>query len=180
MQARRASTMEWPTPRRDARGDQASPGQGWRCPARRKTRSIPRDRPRTTLGHITNSMFSFSARSVPLDDSLQALNVNWQPRNTMPLFGAHKSIAGGCHNALTAAAELGSDTGQLFTKNNNQWLCKDLTPADTEQFRATLKSTKLKFPTAHNAYLINVGRGPRVHDEIAQSQRLGPLHLDDE
>jgi deoxyribonuclease-4 len=74
----------------------------------------------------------------------------------MPLFGAHKSIAGGCHNALTAAAELGCDTVQLFTKNNNQWLCKDLTPADTEQFRATLKSTKLKFPTAHNAYLINV------------------------
>ena len=39
----------------------------------------------------------------------------------MPLFGAHMSIAGGCHNALTAAKERDFDTVQLFTKNNNQW-----------------------------------------------------------
>lgn len=35
----------------------------------------------------------------------------------MPLFGAHMSIAGGCHNALTAATDFDFETVQLFTKN---------------------------------------------------------------
>jgi hypothetical protein len=34
----------------------------------------------------------------------------------MPLFGAHLSIAGGCHHALLAAQAHGLDTVQLFTK----------------------------------------------------------------
>ncbi len=74
----------------------------------------------------------------------------------MPLFGAHMSAAGGCHNALTAAQGFGFDTVQLFTKNNNQWKAKDLSSEDVAQFRATLKSTKLKFATAHDSYLINL------------------------
>ena len=74
----------------------------------------------------------------------------------MPLFGAHMSIAGGCHNALIAAREHDFDTVQLFTKNNNQWNAKDFTFDDLKQFRDTLKSTKLKFPTAHDSYLINL------------------------
>ncbi len=74
----------------------------------------------------------------------------------MPLFGAHMSIAGGCHNALIAAQEHDFDTVQLFTKNNNQWNAKDLTPDDIATFRAKLKESKLKFPTAHDCYLINL------------------------
>jgi endonuclease IV len=35
----------------------------------------------------------------------------------MPLFGAHKSIAGGLHNAMIAAQELGCQAVQLFTKS---------------------------------------------------------------
>jgi deoxyribonuclease-4 len=34
----------------------------------------------------------------------------------MPLFGAHVSIAGGCHNALLAAQAHACQTVQLFTK----------------------------------------------------------------
>ena len=74
----------------------------------------------------------------------------------MPLFGAHMSIAGGCHNAIAAAVAHEFDTVQLFTKNNNQWNAKDLTGADVEQFRTALKASKLKFPTAHDSYLINL------------------------
>src|ERR1019366_10490801 len=74
----------------------------------------------------------------------------------MPLFGAHMSAAGGCHNALLAAKEHDFVTVQLFTKNNNQWNAKDLSPEDVKQFRDTLKATKLKFPTAHDSYLINL------------------------
>lgn len=34
----------------------------------------------------------------------------------MPLFGSHLSIAGGYYKAVDAAAALGMDTVQLFTK----------------------------------------------------------------
>ena len=74
----------------------------------------------------------------------------------MPLFGAHMSVAGGCHNALIAAKEHDFETVQLFTKNNNQWNAKDLTDDDIKQFRDLLKSSKLKYPTAHDSYLINL------------------------
>jgi deoxyribonuclease IV len=74
----------------------------------------------------------------------------------MPLFGAHMSIAGGCHNALLAAQEHDFETVQLFTKNNNQWNAKDLTQEDLQVFLDTLKATKLKFATAHDSYLINL------------------------
>jgi len=35
----------------------------------------------------------------------------------MPLFGAHMSIAGGYYRAVEAAADLGMDCVQIFTKN---------------------------------------------------------------
>jgi deoxyribonuclease-4 len=66
------------------------------------------------------------------------------------------SIAGGCHNALVAAHAHDFDTVQLFTKNNNQWNAKDLTSADIKLFQDTLKSGRLKYPTAHDSYLINL------------------------
>ncbi len=74
----------------------------------------------------------------------------------MPLFGAHMSIAGGCHNALLEAQAHGCASVQLFTKNSNQWNCKDLTDADVDLFRQTLKETGLREPTAHDSYLINL------------------------
>jgi deoxyribonuclease IV len=74
----------------------------------------------------------------------------------MPLFGAHMSVAGGCHNALLIAQKHGCDVVQLFTKNANQWEGKPLTDADRDTFRKTLGATKLRFPTAHDSYLINL------------------------
>jgi deoxyribonuclease IV len=74
----------------------------------------------------------------------------------MPLFGAHKSIAGGYHNALLEAQAHACDTVQLFTKNNNQWYAKDLTEHDIRIFKKTLRQTRLRFPMAHDCYLINL------------------------
>ena len=76
--------------------------------------------------------------------------------NRMALLGAHKSIAGGYHNALIAAQELGCDTVQIFTKNNNQWAGKPLTAEETSLFRQKLAESKLQLPMAHDAYLINL------------------------
>jgi deoxyribonuclease-4 len=74
----------------------------------------------------------------------------------MPLFGAHKSIAGGYHKALLAAQEHGCDTVQLFTKSTNQWNAKELTDEEVRTFRRVLKQTRLRCPMAHDCYLINL------------------------
>jgi deoxyribonuclease IV len=74
----------------------------------------------------------------------------------MPLFGAHTSIAGGCHNALQTAHVHDCETVQLFTKNSNQWNAKPLTDDDIATFRRTLEETGLQFPTGHDSYLINL------------------------
>src|SRR5947209_3517082 len=74
----------------------------------------------------------------------------------MPLFGAHMSIAGGCHNALLEAQAHGCATVQLFTKNASQWSAKPLTDEDVSTFRRTLRQTGLRFPMVHDSYLINM------------------------
>src|SRR5258708_30900483 len=74
----------------------------------------------------------------------------------MPLFGAHMSIAGGCHNALLTARTFECETVQLFTKNSNQWKAKDLNEADILTFQQTLSASSLRFPMAHDSYLINL------------------------
>lgn len=74
----------------------------------------------------------------------------------MPLFGAHMSIAGGLHNALHAAIEHDCDTVQLFTKNASQWNAPELTEEQITQFRQTLRKSRLRYPTVHDSYLINL------------------------
>jgi deoxyribonuclease-4 len=74
----------------------------------------------------------------------------------MPLFGAHMSVAGGLHNALLDARAHGCDTVQLFTKNSNQWLARDLSDDEVVTFRRTLRQSRLRYPTAHDSYLINL------------------------
>ena len=74
----------------------------------------------------------------------------------MPWFGSHLSIAGGLHNALLTAQRYGFRTVQFFSKNNNQWKAKPLTAEQTATFRATLRQTRLRYPTIHVSYLINL------------------------
>lgn len=74
----------------------------------------------------------------------------------MPLFGAHKSIRGGYHNALLLGQKHGCEAVQLFTKNNNQWRAKELLPGEIAQFRQTLRKTGVRVAQAHDCYLINL------------------------
>lgn len=66
------------------------------------------------------------------------------------------SIAGGYYKAVDAAAALGMDTVQIFTKNNNQWRAKPLTDDDVREFRSALERTGIQRPCAHDSYLINL------------------------
>jgi len=100
----------------------------------------------------------------------------------MPLLGAHMSIAGGYYKAVDAAAALGMDTVQIFTKNNNQWRGKPLVDEDIRLFRDALDRTGLQHPCAHNSYLINVGSADEalwqksvdaLVDEVERAEAFG-------
>ena len=74
----------------------------------------------------------------------------------MPLFGAHLSVAGGLHKAPEAAGALGMDTVQVFTSNPNAWAAKKLAPAVVAAFQKAAADHAVRFPTAHDSYLINL------------------------
>lgn len=102
----------------------------------------------------------------------------------MPLLGAHMSIAGGYYKAADAAAKLGMETVQLFTKNNNQWRGKELTEDDVRLFREALERGGLQKPCAHNSYLINLASPDdalwqkSVDASVDELQRAEALGLD--
>src|SRR5262245_9253343 len=104
----------------------------------------------------------------------------------MPLFGAHMSIAGGCHKALLAAQAYHCETVQLFTKNASQWKARALTDDDVSLFRRTLRQTGLRYPMAHDSYLINLASPDEVLyrrsieafvDELTRAEQLGLRYL---
>src|SRR5262245_47288498 len=104
----------------------------------------------------------------------------------MPLFGAHLSIAGGLYKSAEAAVELKCQTVQLFTKNANQWATKPLGDDEVRMFRTAVRKARLKYPTAHDSYLINLAApgddlfersvAPFI-DELNRAELLGLSYL---
>jgi deoxyribonuclease-4 len=101
----------------------------------------------------------------------------------LPLFGAHMSIAGGFHQAALDARCQGCDTLQVFTKAPSQWYGRELTAEEVRLFRRTVREAKLRFPVAHDSYLINLASPDEalyrrsVEAFIAELQRAEQLGL---
>jgi len=114
----------------------------------------------------------------------------------MPFFGAHMSIAGGLHKAIEAAQSFEMDTFQMFTHSPSQWTVvgttgdnwagKPLPQEDIGTFRKALKKSKLKYPTAHDSYLINLASPDVILyrkslaafvDELERAEALGLSYL---
>lgn len=72
------------------------------------------------------------------------------------LLGAHTSISGGVSTSVELAEKLGFTAMQIFTKNNNRWLAKELSDKEIELFTTSLKDSNIKFVVAHDSYLINL------------------------
>jgi deoxyribonuclease-4 len=66
------------------------------------------------------------------------------------------SAAGGPHNALEAAAALGMEACQLFTKNNQQWKAAPLQDETIRTFAQTWERVGLQCALAHASYLLNL------------------------
>ena len=72
------------------------------------------------------------------------------------MFGSHLSISGGMHNALLKAEELGFESVQVFTKNQQQWKCSPLAEDAVGNWRTHCDRLKLKKTVSHDSYLINL------------------------
>lgn len=102
------------------------------------------------------------------------------------MFGSHLSIAGGMHNTLLAAETLGMETVQVFTKNQQQWVARDLEPEQVAEFRRQSRRLGFAKIVAHDSYLINLaaeGAGLREKsvaafvEEVRRCDLLGIRYL---
>ncbi|MHC5020585.1 MAG: deoxyribonuclease IV [Planctomycetota bacterium] len=89
-----------------------------------------------------------------------------------PLLGAHVSAAGGVHEAVPRADELGCEAVQVFTRNQRTWKTKALTDEVIAEWRARFKQSPLQKAVAHDSYLINLGSAEKeLHDKSMQAFR---------
>lgn len=87
------------------------------------------------------------------------------------LLGAHMSIAGGLHNALTAGESIDCTAIQLFTHSNRQWALKPLTAQEIERYLDCLKDSPIQIVIAHASYLLNIG-SPNIATRTRSTQAL--------
>lgn len=74
-------------------------------------------------------------------------------------IGAHVSAAGGVHNAIYNAREIGATALALFTKNQRQWQAAPLKPEEIAAFTKAREECGFAPETIlpHDSYLINLG-----------------------
>lgn len=99
------------------------------------------------------------------------------------MFGSHLSIAGSMLNALDEAVNLGLDTVQVFTKNQQQWKAKPLDAGMVRDWRARIVELGWAPRTvSHASYLINLASPDDelwrksidlMSDEIERCETLG-------
>lgn len=104
----------------------------------------------------------------------------------MKYIGAHVSAAGGVENAPLNASKIGADSFALFTKNQRQWVAKDLTEENICLFKKNMDEFGFTPDRvlAHGSYLINLGnpdsekREKSLNSLIGEMNRCAELGLD--
>jgi len=102
----------------------------------------------------------------------------------MKYIGAHVSASGGVFNAPINAKKIGAKAFAFFTKNQRQWVAKDLDEKTISKFKEELEKSEIlpKHVLPHDSYLINLGH-PEVEkrekslnafiDELKRCEQLG-------
>jgi len=70
--------------------------------------------------------------------------------------GAHTSIAGGVHNAVTEQEEYGGTCGQIFSHSPQVWQAPDIDSENAEEFRTASTESDIGPWIIHASYLVNV------------------------
>jgi deoxyribonuclease-4 len=73
-------------------------------------------------------------------------------------LGAHTSVAGGLHNAITRSRTFGGTALQIFSKNNNRWQAPPLGEPEIAAWREAAGTAPflLDDVAVHDSYLINL------------------------
>lgn len=90
--------------------------------------------------------------------------------------GAHVSASGGVFNAVENAQKIGAKAFALFTKNQRQWVAKDLDSETIDKFKTALEQSGIlpRHVLAHDSYLINLG-----HPELEAREKSLEAFLDE-
>lgn len=99
-------------------------------------------------------------------------------------LGAHVSIAGGTAEAAARAREISATGAQIFTKQANRWLEREVEADEAANFRTAMAQTHVRWLCAHDSYLINLAspdpelRARSVASFRAELRRCHALGLD--
>ncbi len=74
----------------------------------------------------------------------------------MPFLGAHESVSGGLHRALSRIEEVGGTSLQIFTRNQRQWNSPELTEQEIDDFVAARRQCTPMDVFSHGSYLVNL------------------------
>lgn len=90
--------------------------------------------------------------------------------------GAHVSASGGVFNAPLNATAIGAKAFALFTKNQRQWVAKDLDTETIDKFKSELEKSGIlpKHVLPHDSYLINLG-----HPDAEQLEKSRAAFVDE-
>lgn len=71
-------------------------------------------------------------------------------------LGAHVSIAGGSWEAAARVREISATGNQIFTKQANRWIERDIDDVEKSRYAAAMRDTLVRWTCAHDSYLINL------------------------
>lgn len=78
------------------------------------------------------------------------------PRGDGAPLGAHVSIAGGTAQAGLRAREIGASAVQVFTKQANRWVEREIEADEVSAWRAAFADGAVRWACSHDSYLINL------------------------
>jgi len=99
-------------------------------------------------------------------------------------LGAHVSIAGGTWESAARAREISATGSQIFTKQANRWLERDIDETESARYRTAMAETTVRWTCAHDSYLINLAspddalRARSVESFSAELRRCHAMGLD--
>lgn len=123
-----------------------------------------------------------SPKAPPIDAPI-VVNAGDHTKDTAPL-GAHVSIAGGTWEAAARAREISATGSQIFTKQANRWLERDIEPEEADKYKQAMTATTVRWTCAHDSYLINLAspdaalRERSIESFRAELRRCHVLGLD--
>jgi len=102
---------------------------------------------------------------------------------SMPLLGAHESVAGGLHLAFDRIKKVGGDSLQIFTRNQRQWQPAPLKGEEIDAFKEAHERSGKMIVASHGSYLVNLATGKEelleksIHAFALELQRCGQLGI---